>query len=212
MAPKTTKPRKHLLSDTWTVEIGALLLSLSATVVIIVLLSVYDGHPQFQWHGVTLNAVIAVLAACVRAGFMVPVEESLSQWKWLWFVGKTRHLADFESIDDASRGSRGSLILLWETKSWYESLYIPEVIADCSYCRSITAIGAWIVLISIATEPFIQQMVSFKEAVTYQTDSSVQIPFAERWSAATEIQNVPNFGTSNPTGGLLALHSPASSL
>lgn len=110
---------KRRLPDTWTAETAALLLSIVALILIVVLLSVYDGRPQFQWHGVTLNTVIAILAACVRIGFVVPVAESLAQWKWLWFTQKPRPLIDFEAIEDASRGPRGSLALLWETKSLY---------------------------------------------------------------------------------------------
>ena len=107
---------KHWFADTWAVEACAFLLSIASLIVIIVLLSVYDGHPQFQFNGVTLNTVIAVLAAAVRIGFAVPVAESLAQWKWLWFSERARPLADFEALDDASKGSRGSFLLLWETK------------------------------------------------------------------------------------------------
>ena len=105
------------LSDTWALELAGLLLSVVALIAIIILLQVYDGHPQFSFHGVTLNAVVAVLAACVRLGFAIPVSEGLAQWKWLWFSRKIRPLGDFDTLDDASRGTRGSFLLLWETKS-----------------------------------------------------------------------------------------------
>ena len=118
--PSTSQQKlKHLFTNTWTIEACALVLSVASLVVIIVLLSVYGGHPQFQFHGVTLNAVIAILAACVLVGFVVPVAESLSQWKWLWFSKKARPLSHFETLDDASHGSRGSFLLLWETKSLF---------------------------------------------------------------------------------------------
>ena len=119
MPPNARQTLKQWLANTWTIEACALLLSILSLVVIIILLSVYDGHPQFQFHGVTLNTVIAILAACVRIGFIVPVSESLAQWKWIWFSREARPLSDFEVIDDASRGSRGSLLLLWETKSLF---------------------------------------------------------------------------------------------
>ena len=71
-------------SDSWAIEIAACLLALASLAIIIVLLSVYNGHPQFSFAGVTLNTVVAVLAVCVRIGLTVPVSEGLSQWKWLW--------------------------------------------------------------------------------------------------------------------------------
>ena len=122
--PKTqSKPqrprhtRKHLLTDTWFLEIGALILAICAFIVILVLLLHYNGHPQFQWHGVTLNAVVSVLATVARIGIVLPVAESLAQWKWMHFSKRPEPLEDFDLLDDASKGSRGSLLLLWEKRS-----------------------------------------------------------------------------------------------
>ncbi|KAJ9608361.1 hypothetical protein H2200_007349 [Cladophialophora chaetospira] len=109
------------VSGTWVLEAAALILAIAALVTIIILLSIYNGHSQFHWHGVTLNTIVAILAAVVRVGFVLPVGESLAQWKWLEFSRKPRPLSDFDTIDDASRGSRGSLLLLWKTKGLYRS-------------------------------------------------------------------------------------------
>ena len=149
------------LSDTWALEIAALVLSIVSLIAIIILLSIYDGKPQFSFGFLNLNTVIAILATAFRIGFMVPVGEALAQWKWLWFSKKARPLGDFDSIDDASRGSRGALLLLWETKGW-----------------SLTAVGAWIAILSLATEPFIQQLVTFRDTVVFEDSPSVRIPFA----------------------------------
>lgn len=108
---------RALLTDSWALETLALGFSFVCLAIIIVLLSVYDGRPQFSFGGVTLNAVIAILAAGVRIGFMVPIAESLSQWKWIWFAKRARPVVEFDAIDDASRGSKGSALLLLETKS-----------------------------------------------------------------------------------------------
>jgi heme/copper-type cytochrome/quinol oxidase subunit 2 len=112
------KQQRHWVLDTWLIEIGCISLGISSLVVILVLLLQYNNEAQPQWHGVTLNAVISVLATVARIGLVVPVAESLAQWKWMWFSKDLRPLADFELLDDASRGSRGSMMLLWETKSW----------------------------------------------------------------------------------------------
>jgi hypothetical protein len=115
-ANKSSPSLKVWLSDTWALEVLGLLLATVGLVVIIILLSIYDGHPQFSFGGETTNAVIAILAACVRIGFAIPISEGLAQWKWLWF-SETRPLGGYDTLDDASRGSRGSLLLLWETRS-----------------------------------------------------------------------------------------------
>ena len=117
-SPNTpSSSHKRLLADTWFLEIGSLLLGICAFVVIVVLLAHYDGKQQFQWSGVTLNAVVAVLAAVTRIGIVVPVTEALAQWKWMHFSKGYKPLSDFGLLDDASRGTRGSLVLLWEKKS-----------------------------------------------------------------------------------------------
>jgi hypothetical protein len=177
------KPHRSLsvwIADTWALEIAALILAIVSLVVIIILLSVYDGKPQFSFGFLNLNAVIAILAAAFRIGFMVPVGEALAQWKWLWFSKKTRPLGDFDAIDDASRGSRGALLLLWKTKGW-----------------SLTAIGAWIAVLSIATETFIQQLVTFRDQVVFEDNVRVSIPFAQRWSGGTEVGYSPESSSSN---------------
>ena len=62
-----------------------------------------------------------------------------------------------------------------------------------------------VILISVATEPFIQQLVAFEDTVTFKDDPRVQIPVAQRWSGATEIPAVGNYGSSNPTGKQVAV-------
>jgi hypothetical protein len=114
-----TPPRAHkrLLSDTWFLELACLLVGIFAFVVIVILLAHYNGKQQFQWNGVTLNAVVAILATITRIGIVVPVAEALAQWKWMHFSKEHKPLGDFGLLDDASRGTRGSLLLLWEKKS-----------------------------------------------------------------------------------------------
>jgi hypothetical protein len=84
MGEKTFSKLNVRLSDSWILEIAACLLAFISLTIIIVLLSVYSGRPQFAFAGISFNAVIAVLAACVRIGLTLPVSEGLAQWKWLW--------------------------------------------------------------------------------------------------------------------------------
>ncbi|GKT48240.1 uncharacterized protein ColSpa_08421 [Colletotrichum spaethianum] len=65
--------------------------------------------------GLTLNTLIAFLATLARAAFVIPVSESISQLKWLWYRDE-RPLKDFQDFDSASRGPWGSLQLLKTTK------------------------------------------------------------------------------------------------
>jgi hypothetical protein len=77
--------------------------------------------------------------------------------------------------------------------------------------RSFTAIGAWIILLSSAVEPFIQQIVAYENSLIYRDDGNVQISFAARWSGGTELAAPPsNYYTSN--NGRCSLYLPYSPL
>jgi hypothetical protein len=120
MVTRSWAQKGHTSVDTWLVEIAAMAISSASLAIIVVLLQQYNGYPQFRWHVLTLNAVISALATIVRIGFVVPVAASLAQWKWKWFSKRPKPLVDFQTLDKADRGSVGSLMLIWRTRSWYK--------------------------------------------------------------------------------------------
>ena len=65
---------------------------------------------------------------------------------------------------------------------------------------SLTAIGAWVAIFSLATEPFIQQLVTFRDTVVFEDSPRVRIPFAQRWDAGAEYGNSPDVSSSNLNG------------
>lgn len=73
----------------------------------------------------TLNGLIALLSTLIRAALMVPVGSALSQEAWVWFSATGQNgkgqgqLSDFETLDAASRGAYGSLLLLCQMKRRY---------------------------------------------------------------------------------------------
>ncbi|KAM0421049.1 hypothetical protein ACHAPT_011120 [Fusarium lateritium] len=89
----------------------------------------FDGQRIPEWPlGLTINTAIALLSTMSRTAFVMPVSESVSQLKWLWYQ-KERPLADFQTFDDASRGPWGSLKLLvsMRKKAWFLGL-LPAVV------------------------------------------------------------------------------------
>lgn len=100
----------------WALEILAICFSFSSLLGLVVLLGSYNGKEIFSWHGVTLNAVVSILATASKAALMLAVAESTSQWKWILFSREQRQLIHMERIDAASRGPLGSLKLLWQCK------------------------------------------------------------------------------------------------
>ena len=87
---------------------------------ITVLLSLYNGLPVEDWNVVTLNAVFHVFSTMCKSLIAYSVNEAHGQAKWLWLSRKTRPVEDLDIIDDASRGSEGSLKLLCQSvaRSW----------------------------------------------------------------------------------------------
>lgn len=105
----------------WYLEIGCCFLAVASLVAQAIVLWQYDGKPQDAWPSttLTLNGLIAILSTVCRATFMIAVGAILSQAKWNHFSGKKggyHRLDDFTLIDDASRGSWGSLQLMWRFK------------------------------------------------------------------------------------------------
>ena len=118
---KTTMVKSHrqsLWRDTWFIEIAAIIISITSFIAIIAISHYYDGKPLFIWHRITINTVISIFSTVSRITLIVAVSAGLGQWRWTHFVGRSRPLKDFEILDAASRGSTGSLRLLWMTKSW----------------------------------------------------------------------------------------------
>ncbi|EGP86442.1 uncharacterized protein MYCGRDRAFT_43455, partial [Zymoseptoria tritici IPO323] len=103
---KSTSWNKILL-DTWLPEIFILVLSVACLVTIIVILSVYDGTLSRELpYGITLNAIVSVLATASRSALLFPVAACVGQLKWCWYA-KKRPLHDIQTFDDASRGPWG---------------------------------------------------------------------------------------------------------
>lgn len=115
--PLKSQPWKTVLFA-WLGELIWSIISLASLVALVALLHRFDKRPLPQWPlGLTLNTAIALLATFARAAFVIPVSESLSQLKWLWYL-RARPLKDFQDFDAASRGVWGSIQLAKTTKGW----------------------------------------------------------------------------------------------
>lgn len=110
-------PRRNLVSDTWLLDILAVVGSFLSLLAIIVLLWTADGKSIFNWHGLAINTIVSIFSAITKLLLAFAVANSLSQWKWVWFTRGSRSLAEFDILDDASRGALWSNIrILWRTK------------------------------------------------------------------------------------------------
>ncbi|KAF2732771.1 hypothetical protein EJ04DRAFT_578178 [Polyplosphaeria fusca] len=134
----------------WLMEIISWTLSALCMTGIIIVLCFHQQRPLPRWPlGLTLNALISILAKAASAALLLPVSEALGQLKWNWFKSKNKEskkMWDFELFDNASRGPWGSVVLLFRTKG-----------------RSLAALGAAVTIFALAMDPFFQQVVGFPE-------------------------------------------------
>ncbi|KAK7720578.1 hypothetical protein SLS63_009796 [Diaporthe eres] len=141
------------LLRSWGWEILSVVGSASCLAALVGVLLGFDGKPIFTWHGVTLNAIVSLLSTASKAALLFAVGELVSQWKWILFTDRARPLMDFERIDSASRGLLGSLQLMWNCKKAW-----------------ILRLGALIILLDVAVDPFSQQLVQLRQDLVYNED------------------------------------------
>jgi hypothetical protein len=152
----------------WLLELVSWLFSAVCMAAVVGVLIGLQDKPLSKWWlaektGLTLNTYISILSKMAGAALILPVSEALGQLKWSWFLEHSKQMWDFEIFDNASRGPWGSLLLLIRTKG-----------------RALAALGAIIMLCSLALDPFFQQVVDFPDRWALQNTSSA-IPRVQRY-------------------------------
>jgi hypothetical protein len=105
-----------------------------------------NGKPMTLWKSrISLNAIVSVFATISKSALLVPVTACVSQLKWLHFENKARFLEEMDTFDRSSRGPLGAL----------------ELIAKINLRAPAASIGAVIILLALAIDPFTQQILEF---------------------------------------------------
>ncbi|CAG8380063.1 unnamed protein product [Penicillium salamii] len=142
--PRNRKGFNARCLDTWLVETIAVLFSVACFLAICGILIAYNGKPRPDLrYGMSLNAIISVLATGCKSSLLFTIGEALGQLKWVWFRGKARPLVQLQTFDSASRGPFGSIVLLFQRGHWVASF------------------GAGIVIVFLSFDPFMQQIVGY---------------------------------------------------
>lgn len=132
----------------WQWEFGACAFSVGCLATIVGVLAAYQNKSLSHWTfvlGISINTLIAILSTFSRTALMVPVASCISQLKWIHLVGGSRSLQEVQVFEDASRGPWGSLELIWK-------LHLKSKLATW---------GALITILTLAMDPFAQQLVSY---------------------------------------------------
>ncbi|KAL2209385.1 hypothetical protein CC79DRAFT_1382463 [Sarocladium strictum] len=131
----------------------------------------YDQSPVRPWIlGITLNGVIAVISFVWKSCMAVLIADSVGQLKWQWFQTK-RKLIDMQRFDDASRGGFGGFQLVFHT---------PWAVAK---------LAGVIIVLSMAFDPFLQQLVSYPTETTRIRSDNITIRRGVRYTMLGESQS-----------------------
>lgn len=149
------KPRKPQsvwtrLNTTWWMEVLTIFISTGFMIGLIATLASFQNRLQSEWtFFISINAVVAIVITAARATLLATVSVCLSQEKWNHFNNRARRLQDLNIIDRASRGPLGSIQMLFSI-SW-----------------GWATVSAVIMILSLATDSFVQQVVSFEPGTIY---------------------------------------------
>ena len=117
--PFNPEPKLHRrgsdIDETWTWEIASAILSLAGIAVIIWFLVYIHEKPYANWqYTVSPNTVISIISAITKAALLSAVSACLGQLKWrLYKKSRPTSLEQIQTVDEASRGSWGSLKVFW---------------------------------------------------------------------------------------------------
>ena len=105
-------------NDWWIVELGACLIAALAMAALAGLLYHCKNQPLPHWPlHIKISTMIAICSNITSAMVLLPVAESISQYKWYWYRQR-RSLDTMELFDGASRGVAGSVLLLLSKRRW----------------------------------------------------------------------------------------------
>ncbi len=156
---------RWFLSDSWALEYFTMAMSVAALAVISVTLILHNGEPLDNWPlSVQLSTVLSTLATIMKGCMLLPVCACLSQLKWLWYIHKAKSLQDFQIFDHASRGPLGAILLLFRLNFWH-----------------MASLGSLVTLLSLASDSFVQQTVSYRSRLHAQGNTTATIPYAQHF-------------------------------
>lgn len=108
-----------LWTNTWLPELLAIGTSIIAVVSVMVLFAVFDGKQDFEWRGITLNAIVSTLSTVSRLTLLIAISSCIGQLRWNLFSQRQIPVSYMDTWDSASQGALGCVTLLWETKNLY---------------------------------------------------------------------------------------------
>lgn len=154
-APSRTRAPRFWINWEW--EFAACLLVLAVPFIILGTLYPHSSQPLPQWpFRVSINSLLSVYALVFKASTGFILASCIGQLQWAWF-SETRPLTDMLHFDNATRGADGALGLIWRQR----------------FRQPLTALGCIIMILAVAVDPFIQQLVRPVDCSVELSDGNV---------------------------------------
>ncbi|KAK8120038.1 uncharacterized protein PG998_004664 [Apiospora kogelbergensis] len=126
----------------WNLELLMCFIIFSVPFVALGTMLPYQKKPLPQWPlSVSINSLISIYSTFLKAAIGVVLSSGLAQLQWTWFRSR-RPLRDVVRYDEATRGPWGALQIVWAHR----------------LRQPLTAFGAVIMILTVAMDPFVQQI------------------------------------------------------
>ncbi|KAI8938751.1 hypothetical protein NX059_004618 [Plenodomus lindquistii] len=165
---KTAPSVESLRRFGWWWELGAIITSLLAVVVILAMLFVMDRKPLSSWKlPIQINSLVAIFSTLARSALLLALADGISQLKWNHFERRDTTLNHLQTYDDASRGPWGSLMYLIKIRR---------------HATGLGALGAALTILALAFEPFTQQIIDFPSIQTANDNGTAYVTVAKSFA------------------------------
>ncbi|KAL2061034.1 hypothetical protein VTL71DRAFT_9086 [Oculimacula yallundae] len=151
--------------DRWIFETLCCLWAAFMLFAMIITLVIHQEKSIPSWpYSISINSLIAIFTALMKAALMVVVAAAISQLKWDWF-GEPHPLVDLEYFDAATRGPWAACILMLAARKHY-----------------LASFGALITILALAIDPFSQQIIQYYPCIESVPGSVSSLPQANNYT------------------------------
>lgn len=176
----------------WIYELSSSVISVLALAGLFAVLGSFNGHARPKWPAyVSINTMVAITTAILKASMMLSITEGISELKWQWFT-KPQPLIDINAFDSASRGPWGSFLFLFNFRR-----------------HLLATFGAVITICALAIDPFSQQVLNYRNCLEPNDSETARISVTNRYTLtgghiAADESVLSNFMTLSIYNGLLS--------
>ncbi|KAH8895708.1 hypothetical protein GQ53DRAFT_819688 [Thozetella sp. PMI_491] len=145
----------------WLWEIVAILASFTSMAAAAIILALVNGMDLADWaFPIQPNSLISIFITVSRSALMAAVAGAMAQSKWMQYAKPTR-LIQLQKIDEAGQGPWGSAQLLADLLKHRGKAF-----------NGIATVGAILTIVSLALDPFAQQIIAYPSRLIYSTQGN----------------------------------------